>query len=168
MGPRPPRSQLACAVSLRVPLPHRGSQSAEARPKAQSAGPLGEDGFTLVEVLIATLVMTIGMIAIAGLLAVTTQMHIGARESARSTRLAQDKIDELLKLTFSSNPAIAVGGSLDSNVTNHSETPMTGVTLRWVVADGPTDDTRLLTVRVVNMRSQHYRKTDLATIIRQW
>jgi hypothetical protein len=112
--------------------------------------------------------MTIGMLAIAALLAVTTQMHIGARESARSTRLAQDKIDELLKLTFSSNPAIAVGGSLDSNVNNHSETPMTGVTVRWVVADGPTDDTRLLTVRVVNMRSQHYRNTDLATIVRQW
>jgi type IV pilus assembly protein PilV len=143
-------------------------RSADADPKTLSAGPLGEGGFTLVEVLIATLVMTIGMIAIAGLLAVATQMHIGARESARSTRLAQDKIDELLKLTFSSNPAISVGGSLESDVNNHSETPMTGVTVRWIVADGPTDDTRLLTVRVVNLRSQHYRNTDLATIIRQW
>ena len=118
--------------------------------------------------MIATLLMTVGMLAIAALLAVTTQMHIGARESARSTRIAQDKIDELLKLTFSSNPKIAVGGSLDSDVNNHSENPMTGLTVRWVVADGPTDDTRLLTVRVVNLRSQHYRNTDLATVIRQW
>jgi hypothetical protein len=118
--------------------------------------------------MIATLLMTVGMLAIAALLAVTTQMHIGARESARSTRIAQDKIDELLKLTFSSNPKIAVGGSLDADVNNHSENPMTGLTVRWVVADGPTDDTRLLTVRVVNLRSQHYRNTDLATVIRQW
>ena len=144
------------------------AQPPDAGPETQSAGPLGEDGFTLVEVLIATLVMTVGMLAVAALLAVTTQMHIGARESARSTRIAQDKVDELLKLTFSSNPRISVGGSLDADVNNHSETPMTGVTVRWVVADGPTDDTRLLTVRVVNLRSQHYRNTDLATIIRQW
>ena len=89
------------------PPPARGARSADAG-RTQTVGRPGEGGFTLVEVLIATLVMTIGMIAIAALLAVTTQMHIGARESARSTRLAQDKIDELLKLTFSSNPAIAL------------------------------------------------------------
>ena len=45
---------------------------------------------------------------------------------------------------------------------------MTGVTLRWLVADGPTDDTRVLTVRVENMRAQNYRQTDLTTIIREW
>jgi type II secretory pathway pseudopilin PulG len=156
------------SFNSRRPVPHRGAWPADAGPNTQGAGPLGDGGFTLIEVLIATLVMTIGMLAIAAMLAVTTQMHIGARESARSTRLAQDKIDELLKLTFSSNPAIAVGGSLDSNDDNHYETPMTGVTVRWAVADGPTDDTRLLTVRVVNMRSHHYRQTNLATIIRQW
>jgi type II secretory pathway pseudopilin PulG len=127
-----------------------------------------EDGFTLVEVLIATLVMTIGMMAIAALLAVTTQMHLGARESMRSTRIAQDKIDELLKLTFSTNPAIAVGGSLDSDEADHSDAPETGITVRWLVAAGPTDDTRYLTVRVVNTHSQQYRQTDLTTIIRQW
>ena len=34
--------------------------------------------------MICTLILTVGMIAIAGLLAVTTHMHIGAREAARS------------------------------------------------------------------------------------
>jgi len=125
-------------------------------------------GFTLVEVLVSMLVLTIGMVAIAALLAVTTQMHIGAREPARSTRLAQDKVDELMKLNFSSAPAIAVGGDLDADEADYSETPLTGVTVRWAVADGPTDDTRVLTVRVVNMRAQQYRQTDLTTIIRQW
>ena len=146
----------------------RGGLTLGQRRRLTPPGHGGNGGFTLVEVLIATLVMTIGMLGLAALLAVTTQMHIGARESARSTRIAQDKIDELLKLTFSSNAAIAVGGSLDSDEDDHSETPMTGVTVRWAVADGPTDGTRWLRVRVVNMRSQHYRKTDLATIIRQW
>ena len=54
-----------------------------------------DGGFSLVEVLVAMLILTIGMIAIAALLAVTTQMAMGAREAPRSTRLAQDKVDEL-------------------------------------------------------------------------
>jgi type II secretory pathway pseudopilin PulG len=130
--------------------------------------PTGEGGFTLVEVLICTLVLTIGMIAIAALLAVTTQMQIGAREAARSTRLAQDKIDELMKLDFEDDPEVAVGGDLDADTADHAETPLTGITLRWLVAAGPTDDTRVLTVRVRNLRAQQYRQTDLATIIREW
>ena len=121
--------------------------------------------------MICTLILTIGMVAIAALLAVTTQMQIGAREAARSTRLAQDKVDELMKLNFTTNANVAVGGSLTANVANHSETlpaPLSGITLRWAVAAGPTDDTRVLTLRVVNLRAQQYRQTDLTTIIRQW
>jgi hypothetical protein len=107
------------------------------------------------------------MVSIAGLLAVTTQMHIGSRESGRSTRLAQDKMDELMKMNFT-NAELSVGGDLDTDVADHWETPMTGVTLRWLVADGPTDDTRILTLRVENLRAQQYRQTDLTTIVRQW
>ena len=113
-------------------------------------------------------VMTVGLVGIAALLAITTQMHIGARESARSTRLAQDKFDELMKLNFAADPEVAVGGSLDSDEDDYYDQPMTGVTVRWVVADGPTDDTRVVTVRVLNQRAQQYRRTDLSTIIRQW
>lgn len=120
------------------------------------------------EILICTLILTTGLIAIAGLLAVTTQMHVGAREASRSTRLAQEKIDELMKLNFSSDAAVAVGGSLTSDATDHFETPLAGITLRWAVAAGPATDTRVLTVRVVNLRAQQYRQIDLSTIIRQW
>jgi hypothetical protein len=127
----------------------------------------GEGGFTLVEVLACTFILTLGMISIAGLLAVTIEAHIGARESARSTRLAQNKMDELMKLNFTV-PAVSVGGSLDANVGDHHDTPIPGVTLRWLVAPGPTDGTRVLTVRVQNLRAQQQRRADLTTIIRQW
>lgn len=121
------------------------------------------------ELLICILILTTGMLAIAALLGVTTQMHIGAREAARSTRLAQDKIDDLMKLNFASAAAVQVGGSLTADVANHFEQPMTAVTLRWNVAAGPVTDTRVVTVRVVNLRSQQYgRQTDMSTIIRQW
>ena len=129
-------------------------------------------GFTLVEVMICTLILTTGMLAIAGLLAVTTQMHFGAREAARATRLAQDKIDELMKLDFDDDAAVAEGGSLTSNEASHFEANpdgLTGVIIRWNVDPGPVADTRVLTVRVENERAKLYgREVELSTIIRNW
>ena len=40
--------------------------------------------------------------------------------------------------------------------------------VRWAVADGPTDDTRVVTVRVLNEKAPQYRHTELSTVIRQW
>ena len=127
-----------------------------------------ENGFTLIEVMVSTVVLTIGLVGIAALLAITTEMHLGAREAARSTRLAQDKFDDLMKLDFDSDPEVAVGGDLDANAADYFDEPMTGVTVRWAVAAGPTDDTRVVTVRVLNNKAQKYRRTELTTIIRQW
>jgi prepilin-type N-terminal cleavage/methylation domain-containing protein len=127
-----------------------------------------ERGFTLVEVLICTLILTTGMLAIAGLLGVSTQMQIGAREAARSMRLAQEKVDQLMKMNFDTAEEIAVGGSLTENSEDHFEEPLAGITVRWAVEDGPVDDTRIVTVRVVNLRAMQYRETDMATIIREW
>jgi len=126
-----------------------------------------ERGFTLVEVLISTLVLTVGLVGIAGLLVVTTQAQIGARESARSVRLAQTKMDEIMKLPFA-DARISVGGDLDANVANHNDSPVDGITVRWVVVAGPTDDTRVVNVRVINMRAQHFRQTELSSIVREW
>lgn len=120
----------------------------------------------MVEVLVSMLILTVGMLAIGGLLAVTTQMAMGASESGRSTRIAQDKIDELMNLSFTTDPEIAIGGNLAVDVADYSETPLDGVTLRWMVTAGPTDDLRVLTLRVVNNRSEQYRETDLVTMIR--
>jgi hypothetical protein len=119
--------------------------------------------------LICTLVLTVGGVSIAALLAVTTQMHIGAREAARATRLAQDKIDELMKLDFATAPEVTIGGSVTEDVESHFDTPVAGVTLRWTVANGPVDDTRIVTIRVENLRAPQYgRRVDLTTIIRDW
>jgi len=115
-----------------------------------------------------------GMLAIAGLLAVTTGMHVDAREAARSTRLAQDKIDELMKLDFNTDPKVAncanVNTCLTTNVADHFQTDAAnGVTIRWAVANGPVADTRVLTVRVDSTRARLYgRQVELSTIIRYW
>jgi hypothetical protein len=121
------------------------------------------------------LILTTGTLAIAALLAVTTTMQIGAKESTRSSRLAEQKVDELMKANFTTNTKVAVGGSLAADVANHFDIPtdengnaLGGITRRWVVAAGPATDTRILTVRVTNLRAQQFRNTDLSTIIRQW
>ena len=57
-----------------------------------------ERGFTLVEALVATLVLTIGLVATAQLLAVSLRMHQIGRNSTAATRLAQDKFEEFLTL----------------------------------------------------------------------
>jgi Tfp pilus assembly protein PilV len=131
------------------------------------------NGFTLVEVLVCTLVLTTGLIAIAGLLLVTTDMQVGAREVTRSTRLAQGKIDELMKLNFATAPAIQVTptgtDSLASNVANYFDTPAANITRRWIVQNGPAANTRILTVRVVNLGARQYgRQVDVTTVMRQW
>ncbi|MBI2187869.1 MAG: prepilin-type N-terminal cleavage/methylation domain-containing protein [Acidobacteria bacterium] len=134
-------------------------------------------GFTLVEVLVCTLILTTGLLAIAGLLAITTRMHFGAREAARATRLAQDKIDELMKLDFDTDAEVGVcadpNACLTTNVANHFEADAAGgVTIRWAVEahDSGNADLRVLTVRVDNsQRSRLYgQQVELTTIIRNW
>ena len=132
-------------------------------------------GFTLVEVMICTLILTTGLIAIAAMLAFTVQQQIGAREAARSMRLAQAKIDELMKADFATSPQLAVCGNINTclttNFANHFEVSpdgLAGITVRWAVAAGPAADTRIVSIRVVNLRAQQQRELNLATIVRDW
>jgi Tfp pilus assembly protein PilV len=125
--------------------------------------------------MICTLILTTGLIAIAAMLAFTLQQQIGAREAARSMRLAQAKVDELMKLDFNTSPQLQVCGNiqtcLTTNFANHFEVSpdgLAGITLRWAVAAGPAADTRIVSIRVVNLRAQQQRELNLATIVRDW
>ena len=129
----------------------------------------GDSGFSLVETMIASLVLTVGLVGLLQLLAVATVMHSDARHATTATLLAQAKIDELMKKNLTTAAAVQVGGNLASNVANYFDTPENGVTRRWVVANGPVANSRLLTVKVENKAGRVYgRKQQLTTIIRQW
>ena len=129
----------------------------------------GEAGFTLIEVIIATLVLTVGLVGMAQLLAVSTVMHVSARQTTDGTHLLQGKVEELAKLNFTTDPRVQIGGSLTANVTNFNDAPAPGVTRRWVIQAGPAADPRMrrLTVRIINPRKRH-QQADLTTVIRQW
>jgi Tfp pilus assembly protein PilV len=133
-----------------------------------------QSGFMLVDVLVSTVIFVVGMLALAQLLIFTSHMHLSAQRSGEATRLAQDKLDELVKVNFATDPRIAITpanpDSLAVNVANYFDVPVAGVlTRRWKVQAGPTANTRLVTMRVVTSdRSQSARTMDIVTLLRQW
>jgi len=125
-----------------------------------------ERGFTLVEAIVAMVVCTIGLVAMAELLAVTLRLQQLGRNSTSAVRLAQDKVDELTTMHFIDNLSAHCGGSLDENQDDHFDTPMQdngtpddpdddavmkGYTRRWIISAGPDADPNLreVTVRVI-------------------
>jgi Tfp pilus assembly protein PilV len=149
-----------------------------------------ERGFTLVEAMVAMVVCTIGLVAMAEMMAVTLRLQQLGRNSTSAVRLAQDKIDELTTMPFDPatplyNPAIACGGSLTGDVANHNDVPLgdngtphdaaddtfvKGYTRRWLISAGPDADPDLRTVTVRVTPENNDRRVaspfDLTTIIR--
>jgi Tfp pilus assembly protein PilV len=133
-----------------------------------------ERGFTLLEALIAGVVLTVGLVALAELLAVSLRMHQLGRTSTSATRLAQQKFEELMKLNFTTSPAIQINGAdtLSANVENYFDTPSPEYVRRWQVAAGPNahPGLRTVTVRVIPAVEDR-RATDtitLTTVLRSW
>jgi type II secretory pathway pseudopilin PulG len=146
-----------------------------------------ERGFTLVEAVVAMLVCTVGLVAMAELMAVTLRLQQLGRNSTSAARLAQDKVDELTTLSFAAAPAMQCGGSIDpaDPQLNYNDTPMEdngtpddpaddtvtkGYTRLWVVSAGPDGDPNLRQVTVRVIPDVGDRRTsapyDLTTFIR--
>jgi prepilin-type N-terminal cleavage/methylation domain-containing protein len=131
-------------------------------------------GFTLIEAVVATLVLTIGLVATAQLLAVSLRMHQIGRNSTTATRLAQDKFEEMMKMQFT-NPALAVNATdtLASNVANYFDAPAnSGYTRRWRVQAGPGANAslRIVTIRIVpnNQNISAGGDFSMTTVLRSW
>lgn len=123
----------------------------------------------------ATVIVTVGLVALAELMAVSLRLQMLGRNETEAVRLAQDKVDQLMSLDFDTAASIQIGGSLTSDVTNFSDTSG-GYTRRWLVEAGPTDpgsggtDLRQLTMRVIpnNAESRTTTTFEMVTIIRRW
>lgn len=125
-------------------------------------------GFTLIEVLIAMVILTVALVSMAELMAITLRLQMMGRNETASVRLVQSKIDQLVAVNFT-NAVVAVGGSLTSDVTNYNDTPVAGYKRRWQIAAiaGETR-VRTLTVTVIPdvKDSRTNRQVQLTTIIR--
>ena len=130
--------------------------------------PRSEAGFSLVETMVASLVLTIGLVGLGQLLAVATVMHSDARQATTSTVLAQAKMDELMKSGTLSLSSVQLG-SIASNMGGFYDEPEPGITRRWQVNDGPVDNTWILQVTVENKGGRMYGGNEtLTTVIREW
>ena len=151
----------------------RSSSQPPAVSRCNSGLAKGERGFTLVEVLISMVIMAVGLVAVAQLLAVSTQTHRIGRVTSESSILAAVKIEELAKLSLATHPSLqitpAVPDPLANNVANFFDQPAGGYTRRWQVAAGPTADTRRVTMRIIPPRAARPAKeVEVITILRQW
>jgi prepilin-type N-terminal cleavage/methylation domain-containing protein len=88
--------------------------------------PTNEKGFTLVEVLIAMVILTVALVSMAELMAVMLRMQMMGRNETAAVRLIQSKVDELVAVSFTGTSAatVAIGGSLIAEVATSQPTPV--------------------------------------------
>jgi Tfp pilus assembly protein PilV len=106
----------------------------------------GESGFSLVELLVATVIAVACALAVALMILYGTRLGAVAREAMLTTSLAKARLEQLRVLP-SSAPERQPGGSLSADVAAHFER-QGRFTERWVVAAGPAG-TRDITVAVL-------------------
>jgi prepilin-type N-terminal cleavage/methylation domain-containing protein len=76
-------------------------------------------GFTIVEVLIAVMILSVGVVAMAGSSALVTRMIGRAKSDTRAAQLATQRIEMLRVIAASTNPrctALANGAATTDNV----------------------------------------------------
>jgi prepilin-type N-terminal cleavage/methylation domain-containing protein len=123
-------------------------------------------GFTLIEFITASAILTTGMLGLAMLLATGIQSNSLGGNTNVALSLAQSKIEDLRNLS-SSSAARADGGSLTSSVANYYDSP--GIFIRrWELTAGPAGS-QICKVRVLPANTQNTttKKTvELSTVIR--
>lgn len=123
-------------------------------------------GFTLIEFITASAILTTGMLGLAVLLATGIQSNSLGGNTNVALSLAQSKIEDLRNLS-SSSAARANGGSLTSSSANYYDSP--GIFIRrWELTAGP-GGSQICKVRVLPANTQNTttKKTvELSTVIR--
>ena len=111
-------------------------------------------GFSVIEILISVVILTVGLLALASGLATSSRWHTLVSNRTEMVHMADDRL-ELLRQAGVSRTADTVklvpGGSLTTSVANHSDTttsPGGQVFIRrWRVIAGP-GTTRQVTLRL--------------------
>lgn len=114
------------------------------------------EGFGLVESLVSMGIAATGLIAVAGLMAVSANQMATTRDGGRASALAVSRLERLRMLPHN-HAQRQVGGSLTANVATHSEILIDAqarqFTVRWEIVAGPAG-TRDIAVRVIPANAQ--------------
>ena len=131
------------------------------------------NGFTIVELLIALLLLAVAILTTAGLMSQTRRMQGLALSRAEQTALAESKFEELRAsaVRVSIAPAsLSIGGSLTDDVTGKSDETTSAAgrryRRRWLVAAAPEGSVQV-TLRVLPSSSSRHEVSQLefSTII---
>ncbi|MGD9244039.1 MAG: prepilin-type N-terminal cleavage/methylation domain-containing protein [Desulfobacterales bacterium] len=122
------------------------------RTRAMESGtgkPKKDEGFTLIEVLIAVSIFAIGLLAVAVMQTSAIKVNSSAAKITTSMTWAQDKMEELMALSYSDHQLEDLGdppSGTDSQGELHQETSG-NYTISWTVTDNnPLPGTKLITV----------------------
>ena len=111
------------------------------------------NGFTLVEVMIAILLLAVGFLSVAGVATTVINGNALAREITTATTLAQDKLEELKDTSY-------------ANLGSNSDTQQTIYTRTWTTtADSPAAGMKTIQVTVQFPWRGNTRSVILRTIV---
>lgn len=115
--------------------------------------PIREGGFTLLEVIVAISILTFGLLAVASMQLTAIRGNYNASNITEGTTVAQDRLEELMGLTYGhgdlSDPGTGTDGG-DGVATNYLDpNPPPGYTISWdVESDNPVTNSKLITITV--------------------
>jgi len=127
-----------------------------------------DEGFTLIEVLIAISIFAVGLLAVAAMQTSAIRVNSSAGQITALSTWSVDKIEELMALPYT-DPWLEMAGNppsgTDSAGNTHQQiTPDGFTTVRWNITDNsPTQNTKLITItvtgkgktlRLVSLKSQ--------------
>lgn len=129
-------------------------------------------GVTLIELLVALIIMTVGLFGLAGILISTSRWQVQTASHLDLSAVARAKMEMFRGYARAGVPdtvQLTLGGSLTTNVANHADSLFTldgrWQVRRWVVTDGP-GGSRAVTLRVIPGGGDHaVGHRDFATII---
>jgi type II secretory pathway pseudopilin PulG len=104
------------------------SETRPIRPFVSRAA--GEDGFSLVEVLAAAVILMTGLIAVAQMFIISTNANMAARRVTATAVLAQQKIEQLRALTWGYDDFGLPISDITSDISVTPPTPAGGVGLQ--------------------------------------
>ena len=110
-----------------------------------------EQGFTIVEVMIAMVIFSFGVLAVVNMQISSMQGNSSAARITAQSVVAQNKLEQLFVMSYV-NPWLESAGNppgTDTDGNTHQETTAQGYTVSWdVIDDTPVADSKQVTVTV--------------------
>lgn len=131
-----------------APPPRAGSSTVHGAVRSRGPGP-GRGGFTLVEVLISVVILSLGLLALMAFSTYTAREYTRSRKVSMATTLAREAIDSLRSLPYA---------DLDEGDATYTATA--GSVQLWVtrVVEKPKTNLKKITVAVVDEQSEEVQR----------